>query len=86
MGFIDISRSKRSPGVQRNKSVEQFRAISSFGLAFDRVHLSRGGRRIFDALSLDLREQRVGLVGDTGRARARSCASPTACCCRNEAR
>ena len=66
MGFLDISRSKRSPGVQRNKSVEQFRAISSFGLAFDRVHLSRGGRRIFNALSLDLPEQRVGLVGDNG--------------------
>jgi biotin transport system ATP-binding protein len=45
---------------------EQFRAVSTVGLAFDRVHLSRDGRRIFDDLSLHLRERRIGLVGDNG--------------------
>jgi biotin transport system ATP-binding protein len=36
------------------------------GLAFDGVHLSRDGRRLFEDLSLDLRERRIGLVGDNG--------------------
>lgn len=66
MGLLDILRSKRSPGVQQDKSVEQFHVMSSIGLAFDCVHLCRGGRRIFHDLSLDLQERRIGLVGDNG--------------------
>lgn len=40
--------------------------MSTEGLAFESVHLSRDGRRIFDDLSLHLRERRIGLVGDNG--------------------
>ncbi|KWV46244.1 cobalt ABC transporter [Bradyrhizobium macuxiense] len=36
------------------------------GLVFNCVYLARGGGRFFDDLSLDLRERRIGLVGDNG--------------------
>lgn len=36
------------------------------GIRFDRVSLARGGRTVFDALTLDLAERRIGLVGDNG--------------------
>jgi biotin transport system ATP-binding protein len=35
-------------------------------LQLDRVSLARGGRPLFDTLSLSLSERRVGLVGDNG--------------------
>ena len=36
------------------------------GIRIDSVTLARGGRRIFDRLSLLLKEPRIGLVGDNG--------------------
>ncbi|MBX3537065.1 MAG: ABC transporter ATP-binding protein [Chelatococcus sp.] len=35
-------------------------------IRFDRVELSRGGRKLFDGLDLTLSERRVGLIGDNG--------------------
>ncbi|WGS18120.1 MULTISPECIES: ABC transporter ATP-binding protein [unclassified Bradyrhizobium] len=67
MGLLDILRSKRSPGgVQPGNGAEPCRAAPSVGAVFDQVSLGRGGNRIFDGLSLDLRERRIGLVGDNG--------------------
>lgn len=66
MRFFDILRSNCGQGVRQEKSFERFCALSDVGLAFDHVHLSRDGRGLFDNLSLDLRERRIGLVGDNG--------------------
>lgn len=65
MGLLDIVRPKRNHGARPDHPVRQSRA-PSVGLTFDRVRFSRGGRRIFDDVSLDLQERRIGLVGDNG--------------------
>lgn len=36
------------------------------GIAFERVRLRRGSRLVFDDLRLEIRERRVGLLGDNG--------------------
>lgn len=36
------------------------------GIAFEAVTLSRAGHRVFDGLSLELDERRIGLIGDNG--------------------
>lgn len=36
------------------------------GIRFEAVALARGDRRVFDGLSLDLSERRIGLIGDNG--------------------
>ncbi len=66
MRLFEVLRSKWGAGAQQDGSFEQLRAVATVGLAFAGVHLSRDGRRIFDDLSLDLRERRIGLVGDNG--------------------
>lgn len=63
---FDILRSRWGRGDRQDNFSERVRAVSTVGLAFDRVHLSRDGRSVFDDLSLDLREPRIGLVGDNG--------------------
>ena len=71
MRLLDIFRPKCSPAkcgpeLQQNGSSEQLRAASTVGLAFESIHLSRDGRPIFDNLSIDLNERRIGLIGDNG--------------------
>jgi biotin transport system ATP-binding protein len=66
MGFLNILRSNRDSDIRQHGAGEPRHAASSMGLVFDRVCLPRGGSRIFDDLSLDLRERRIGLVGDNG--------------------
>jgi len=66
MGFLDILRSRRSPGGHQGDVGEPRPAAPSVELVFDQVCLSRGGNQIFDGLSLELRERRIGLVGDNG--------------------
>ena len=43
------------------------------GIVFETVTLVRGGRRIFDELSLTLHERRIGLIGENFPARALYC-------------
>lgn len=36
------------------------------GIRFEGVRLARGGRTVFDGIDLELRERRIGLIGDNG--------------------
>ena len=66
MRLLKIIRSNRRADVQPDHRFAQPADASSNGLAFDRVSFRRGDRQIFDGLSLDLSERRIGLVGDNG--------------------
>ncbi|MBN8944015.1 MAG: ABC transporter ATP-binding protein [Rhizobiales bacterium] len=60
---MDILRPRRRPVAQAEPAAGP---AAGAGIAFDRVSLARGERPIFDGFSLDLREQRIGLIGDNG--------------------
>lgn len=66
MRFLDILRSKSAGAFRRDDPPEALSAGPATGLVFDRVHLRRNGRTIFENLSLGLQERRIGLVGDNG--------------------
>lgn len=66
MKLFDAIRAKRSDAVQPVSAPGAAELPSSHGVRFDAVALSRDGRRVFDDLSLDLTQRRIGLVGDNG--------------------